>query len=215
MAGSWKRVFNHLYREHYPFVMLDAPLIVGALPSVGSNLFRIGFRAAELLYRYGKRAVVCGYRRNEFDFSLRVSGFIAGCEAYEWSKPLEFYTGSENDFKVSLELYDHIFKTHKGEFDSIFTSTAGHTLMLAQYLRLHPELVPGRDFNWVGADIQKCFPEQDYLIDVVAQQFDLLAAAAFDVMEKAMAQRGSGIISSVYVDALYYSGNTVNRTLNP
>jgi DNA-binding LacI/PurR family transcriptional regulator len=213
-SGSWNKMFNRIYREHYPFVMLDAPLKVGALPSVGSNLFRIGFRAAELLYRYGKRAAVCGYR-NVYDYSLRTSGFLAGCEAFNWAVPLEFYTGPETDYQVTEELFDNIFTRYRGEFDTIFTSTRGHTVMLAKYLLNHPELVPGRDFNWIGADSQKCFPEQGYMLDVLAQQSDLLAAAAFDVMEKAMAQRGSGVISSVYVDALYHSGNTVNRSNNP
>ncbi|MCI5779489.1 MAG: GntR family transcriptional regulator [Lentisphaeria bacterium] len=213
-SNSWNKIFDRAYREHYPLVVLDAPMKTGALPMVGSNLFRIGFRAAELLYRYGRRALVCGYRK--FEPSLRCSGFVAGCEAFNWAPPLEVYPGQESsDFSPTRRTFEEIFDRYWGEFDSIFTSTLGYTRELAEFLAGHPEIVPGRDFNWLGAENQTPVPGQKYVIDVLAQQFDLLAVSAMDMMERAMAQRGSGIITSQNVDAVYRAGNTINRNRQP
>lgn len=208
-SNSWNNIFNRAYQEHYPLVVLDAPMKTGALPMVGSNLFRIGFRAAELLYRYGRRALVCGYRKNEP--SLRCSGFVAGCAAFDWPPPLEVYHGQETNFIPPERMFEEIFDRYWGQFDSIFTSTGGDTTALAQFVAAHPEIVPGRDFNWIGADNQRPVPGQKYVIDVLSQQYDLLAVCAMDMMERAMAQRGSGIITSQNVDAVYRAGNTINR----
>lgn len=214
-ANSWINIFDGAFQKHYPVVALDVPIIPGALPVVGSNLFRIGFRAAELLCRYGKRAVVCGYRRNEHDASLRCVGFKAGCEAFNWADPLEYSVDKTSKWCVDDDFFDMIFQRHAGEFDTVFTSTNGFTAAFSKYLRKHPELLPGRDFNWLGTDMQRFYPEQPYVIDVIAQQYDLLAQSAFDMMERAMAQRGSGIVTSQVIDAVYRSGNTINRNLTP
>jgi hypothetical protein len=113
--------------------------------------------------------------------------------------------------KYDEKFFDEMFSRYAGEFDTIFTSTRSFTMALAEYLKKHPELKPGRDFNWLGAEVQTAFPDQPFVIDVLAQQYDLLAHWAFDMMERAMAQRGSGIVTSQVVDAIYRSGNTINR----
>ena len=214
-ANSWSDIFDEVYREHYPIIALDVPIVPGALSVVGSNLFRIGFRAAELLYRYGKRAVVCGYKRSEGDSSLRCVGFKAGCNAFHWAEPIECYIVPSRDNGADEKFFDEIFSRYAGEFDTVFTSTCGFTIALAEYLKKHPELKPGRDFNWLGAEVQSVSPEQPFVIDVLQQQYDLLAQSAFDMMERAMAQRGSGIVTSQVVDAIYRSGNTINRAMSP
>ena len=214
-ANSWSDIFDELYREHYPIIALDVPIVPGALSVVGSNLFRIGFRAAELLYRYGNRAVVCGYKRSVGDSSLRCVGFKAGCNAFHWAEPIECYIVPSRDNGADEKFFDEMFSRYAGEFDTVFTSTRGFTMALAEYLKKHPELQPGRDFNWLGAEVQTVFPDQPFVIDVLVQQYDLLAQSAFDMMERAMAQRGSGIVTSQVVDAIYRSGNTINRLKTP